>query len=52
VDEKTGLLRKGNTTMNFSGIMKMEMPGEANQPGQTMAIPMTIHGNMVTELIK
>jgi hypothetical protein len=50
VDEKTGLLRKGNTTMNFSGIMKMEP--EPNQPGQPMTIPMTIHGNMVVELIK
>jgi len=50
VEEKTGLLRKGNTTMNFSGIMKMEP--EPNQPGQPMTIPMTIHGNMVIELIK
>jgi hypothetical protein len=52
VDEKTGLLHKGNTTMNFSGIMKMETQGEANQPGQTMTMPMTIQGNVVVNLIK
>jgi hypothetical protein len=50
VDEKTGLLRKGNTTMNFSGIVKMEP--EPNQPGQPMTMPMTIVGNVVVELIK
>jgi hypothetical protein len=46
VDEKTGLVRKGNMTMNFSGIMKMD--SEPNLP----AIPMTIAGNAVVELIK
>jgi hypothetical protein len=47
VDEKTGLLRKSNTTINFSGIMKMD-----SEPNQSVAIPMTIIGNVVAELIK
>ncbi|MFA5292449.1 MAG: DUF6263 family protein [Phycisphaerae bacterium] len=49
VDEKTGLTRKSNMTMNFSGIVKME----ANeQMPDGMTIPMTIKGDMVVELIK
>jgi hypothetical protein len=47
VDEKTGLLHKGNMTMNFSGIMRMD-----SEPNQSMTIPMTIVGNAVVELIK
>lgn len=50
VDEKTGLVKKGEMTSNFSGIMKMEL--EPNQPGQPMTMPMTIVGNAVVELIK
>ena len=49
VDEKTGLTRKSNITMNFSGVMKME----ANpQMPEGMTMPMTITGNAVVELIK
>jgi hypothetical protein len=49
VDEKTGLTRKSNITMNFSGVMRME----ANeQMPEGMAMPMTIQGNAVVELIK
>jgi hypothetical protein len=49
VDEKTGLTRKGNVTMNFSGVMRVE----ANpQMPEGMTMPMTIVGNAVVELIK
>jgi hypothetical protein len=49
VDEKTGLTRKSNVTMNFSGVMRME----ANpQMPEGMTMPMTIVGNAVVELIK
>jgi len=49
IDEETGLTRKSNITMNFSGIMKME----ANeQMPDGMTIPMTIKGESVVELIK
>jgi hypothetical protein len=49
VDEKTGLTRKGNVAMNFSGVMRME----ANpQMPEGMTMPMTIVGNAVVELIK
>jgi len=49
VEEKTGLTRKSEMTMNFTGVMKME----ANQqmPGG-MSIPMTVKGNAVIEMIK
>ncbi len=49
VDEKTGLTRKSNIAMNFSGVIRME----ANQQmPQGTTIPMTIVGNAVVELIK
>jgi hypothetical protein len=49
VEEKTGLTRKSNMTMNLSGIIRME----ANeQMPQGMTIPMTIKGDAVVELIK
>jgi hypothetical protein len=49
VDEKTGLTRKSNIAMNFSGVMRME----ANQQmPEGMTMPMTIVGNAVVELIK
>jgi hypothetical protein len=49
VEEKTGLTRKSNITMNFSGVMRRE----ANQQmPQGMTMPMTIVGNAVVELIK
>ena len=49
VEEKTGLTRKSNMTMNLSGIIRME----ANeQMPQAMTIPMTIKGDAVVELIK
>jgi len=49
VDEKTGLTRKSNIAMNFSGVIKVE----ANpQMPEGMTIPMTIVGNAVVELIK
>jgi hypothetical protein len=49
VDEKTGLLKKGEMTTNFSGIVKME----ANeQMPQGMTIPMTMTGTATVELIK
>jgi hypothetical protein len=49
VDEKTGLTRKSNIAMNFSGVIKVE----ANpQMPQGTTIPMTIVGNAVVELIK
>ncbi len=49
VDEKTGLTRKGNITINLSGIIRME----ANQQSpEGMTIPMTIKGNAVVELVK
>jgi hypothetical protein len=49
VDEKTGLTRKSNIAMNFSGVMRME----ANQQmPEGMTMPMTITGNAVVELIK
>jgi hypothetical protein len=49
VDEKTGLTRKGNITINLSGIIRME----ANQQmPEGMTIPMTIKGNAVVELVK
>ena len=49
VDEKTGLARKSNITMNFSGVMKM---GGNPQMPEGMTMPMTITGNAVVELIK
>ncbi|MGB8226010.1 MAG: DUF6263 family protein [Sedimentisphaerales bacterium] len=49
VDEKTGLTRKSNITMNFSGVMKM---GGNPQMPEGMTMPMTITGNAVIELIK
>jgi len=49
VDEKTGLTRKSNTTMNFSGIIRMEVN---EQMPQGMTMPMTIKGDAVVELIK
>ena len=49
VDEKTGLTRKSNMTLNFSGVMKM---GESQQMPGGMTMPMTIKGNAVVELIK
>ena len=49
VDEKTGLARKSNIVMNFSGIVKMEA---SPQMPEGMTIPMTITGNAVVELIK
>jgi hypothetical protein len=53
VDEKTGLVKKGETTMNFSGIVKTQGQGEPNTPmAQEMTIPMTITGTAVVELIK
>jgi hypothetical protein len=53
VDEKTGLVKKGETTMNFSGIVKMEGQGEPNTPmAQGMSIPMTMTGTATVELIK
>jgi hypothetical protein len=49
VEEKTGLARKSNITMNFSGVTRME----ANQQmPEGMTMPMTIVGNAVMELIK
>ena len=47
VDEKTGLVRKGNMTMSFSGITKME-----TDPNHVMTMPMTMTGNVVIELVK
>jgi hypothetical protein len=49
VDEKTGLTRKSNATMNCSGVVKMEAN---SQTPEGMAVPMTITGNVVVELIK
>jgi hypothetical protein len=49
VDEKTGLTRKSNITMNLSGVMRMEA-NEQMPEGMTM--PMTIKGDAVVELIK
>jgi hypothetical protein len=49
VDEKTGLTRKSNMTMNFSGVTKM---GGNPQMPDGMTMPMTITGNAVIELIK
>jgi len=49
VDEKTGLTRKSNVTMNFSGVMRMETN---QQMPEGMTMPMTITGNAVVELIK
>lgn len=49
VDVNTGLTKKGNMTMNFSGMLKME----ANeQMPEGMTIPMTIKGDITVELIK
>jgi len=49
VDEATGLTRKSNVAMNFSGVMRVE----ANQQmPDGMTMPMTITGNAVVELIK
>ncbi|HBG28441.1 MAG: hypothetical protein A2Y10_10920 [Planctomycetes bacterium GWF2_41_51] len=49
VDVKTGLTKKSNMTMNFSGMIKME----ANeQMPQGMTMPMSIKGDIVVELIK
>ena len=52
VNEKTGLIRKGNMTIEFSGIMKMDMPSEANQPKEPMTIPITMKGSAIVEMIK
>lgn len=53
VDEKTGLIKKSEMTMNLSGIIKMEGQGEPNTPmGQGMTMPMTITGGATVELIK
>jgi len=49
VDEKTGLTRKSNIAMNFSGVMRMEVN---QQMPEGMTMPMTIVGNAVVELIK
>lgn len=49
VDEKTGLTRKSNIAMNFSGVMKT---GGNPQMPDGMTMPMTITGNAVIELIK
>lgn len=49
IDEKTGLNRKGNMTMNLSGIMKIDASQRNPQP---KIIPMKIEGNAVSELIK
>jgi hypothetical protein len=49
VDEKTGLARKSNMTMNFSGVVKM---GVSPQMPEGMTMPMTITGDAVIELIK
>jgi hypothetical protein len=49
VDEATGLTRKSNIKMNFSGVVKME----ANpQMPEGMTMPMTMTGDAVVELIK
>jgi hypothetical protein len=49
VDEATGLTRKSNIKMNFSGVLKTE----ANpQMPEGMTMPMTIAGDAVVELIK
>ncbi|MFA6186184.1 MAG: DUF6263 family protein [Phycisphaerae bacterium] len=53
VDEKTGLVKKSEATMNFSGIVKMQGQGEPNTPmAQGMNIPMTMTGTATVELIK
>ena len=49
VDEKTGLTRKSNMTMNFSGVVKIA--GNPQMP-EGMTMPMTITGDAVVELIK
>ena len=49
VEEKTGLARKSNVAMNFSGVMRMEA---SQQMPEGMTMPMTITGNAVVELIK
>lgn len=49
VDLKTGMTKKSDITMNFSGILKME-PNEQMPEG--MAIPMTIKGTATVELTK
>lgn len=49
VDEKTGLTRKSNITMNFSGVMRMEA---SPQMPEGMTVPMTIVGDAVVELVK
>ncbi|MDD5135344.1 MAG: DUF6263 family protein [Phycisphaerae bacterium] len=49
VDEATGLTRKSNIKMNFSGVVKMEAN---SQMPEGMTIPMTIAGDAVVELIK
>ncbi len=49
VNEKTGLTRRSDMTMNFSGVVRME----ANpQMPEGMTMPMTIVGTAVVELIK
>jgi hypothetical protein len=49
VDEKTGLTRKSNIAMNFSGVVRM---GANPQMPEGMTMPITIVGNAVVELIK
>jgi hypothetical protein len=49
VDMKNGLTKKGDMTMNFSGVVKME--GNPQMP-EGMVIPMTIKGNATVELTK
>ncbi|MGA2915402.1 MAG: DUF6263 family protein [Sedimentisphaerales bacterium] len=49
VDEKTGLTKKSDMTMNLSGVTKM---GANPQMPDGMTMPMTIQGNAVVELIK
>jgi hypothetical protein len=49
VDMKTGLSKKSEMTMNFSGMLKME--GNPQMP-DGMTIPMTIKGTASVELVK
>jgi hypothetical protein len=52
VDEATGLLRKSEAVMIFSGVEKIE-PDKLILPVRPdMTIPITIEGSMVIELIK
>lgn len=49
VDIKTGMTKKSNMTMNFTGMLKM---GANEQMPEGMTIPMTIKGTAVIEQIK